>query len=153
MMLRRMTEEDIPAVAAIEKALFPDPWSENSFRHEVLHNRFSIPLVLEEEGEILGYIIAWKIFDEFHIANVAVRPDQQNRGLGQFMLREILKHAQGCRYALLEVREHNRPAIHLYHKFGFRTIFRRPGYYPNGETALVMQKILTPPASEEPSSQ
>jgi ribosomal-protein-alanine N-acetyltransferase len=142
MKLRRMTEADIPSVVAIEQALFNDPWSERSFLHEIKHNAFSIPLILEEGGEVIGYVIAWKIFDEFHIANIAIRPDYQNRGLGKMLMREILRHAQGCRYALLEVRENNAPAIHLYQKFGFRTIYRRPGYYPNGETALVMQKIL-----------
>ena len=51
--------------------------------------------------------------------------------------------AGNCRYAILEVRENNIRAQKLYKNFGFRTIMKRPSYYKNGETALVMQKIFT----------
>jgi ribosomal-protein-alanine N-acetyltransferase len=42
----------------------------------------------------------------------------------------------------LEVREHNQPAISLYQKFGFETMYVRKGYYPDGENALVMVKKI-----------
>ena len=40
----------------------------------------------------------------------------------------------------LEVRESNMPAINLYQKYGFTQVGKRPKYYRDGETALVMKK-------------
>lgn len=142
MRIRRMTEQDIPVVAELEKQIFPDPWSEDSFRHEVKKNPFSIPLILEDDGRIIGYAILWKIFEEFHIANIAIAPERQHQGVGTFFMNEILTYAEGCHYALLEVRESNLPAIRLYRKFGFEPILQRKKYYRNGENAFIMRKQL-----------
>lgn len=142
MEIRRMKETDLETVVALENQIFPDPWSRSSFQYEVLKNPFSIPLVLEIDHKIAGYAIIWKIFEEFHIANIAIHPDQQGKKLGSRFLKSIFKLRGECVFALLEVRESNARAIHLYNKFGFKTIMKRQRYYKNGETALVMQKIF-----------
>lgn len=142
MKIRRMQKDDIDTVVKLEKQIFPDPWSRTSFEYEIFHNSFSIPLILEHLNEIYGYAIVWKIYEEFHIANFAIRPDQQGKKLGNYFLEKILELHDDASYALLEVRESNFRAIRLYQKFGFRTIMKRLKYYRNGETALVMQKIF-----------
>ena len=43
---------------------------------------------------------------------------------------------------LLEVRVSNAPAMTMYLKEGFKGIYVRPRYYPDGEDAVVMQKEL-----------
>jgi ribosomal-protein-alanine N-acetyltransferase len=53
---------------------------------------------------------------------------------------------RGCRYATLEVRPTNSPALGLYRKLGFRVVGRRRGYYSDtGEDALVMSRTLPAP--------
>jgi [ribosomal protein S18]-alanine N-acetyltransferase len=42
----------------------------------------------------------------------------------------------------LEARESNQHAILLYERSGYRVIARVAGYYPNGETAVRMEKPL-----------
>ena len=90
----------------------------------------------------MGYAIIWRIYEEFHIANIAIHPEFQGKKLGDYFLGEILNLKGDCAYAILEVRESNKKAIQLYKKYGFRTIMKRVRYYRNGETALVMQKIF-----------
>ncbi len=150
MLIRRMTEQDLPTILELEQRLFKDPWSSQSFQYELRDNRFSLPLVLEEEGKIIGYAIIWRIYEEFHIANFAIHPDYQGKGYGQIFLKNLFRLAGNCQYAILEVRESNRRAIHIYEKFGFRVIMRRPNYYADGETALVMQKMLKPTRKSPP---
>ncbi len=145
MIIRRMTEADLDTVVALETRIFPDPWTRSSFEFELTSNRYSLPLVLEDQNQLLGYAIIWRIYEEFHIANIAIHPEHQGKKLGSYFLNEILKMATGCKYALLEVRESNWRAIRLYQKFGFKVIMKRPRYYKNGETALVMQKIFESP--------
>lgn len=147
MYIRRMAEKDLKTVVELEKQVFPNPWSRRSFEFEIRENAYSIPLVLEADKEVIGYAIVWKLYEEFHIANLAIRPEYQGRKLGSNFLEHILTLTEGCGYALLEVRESNKRAIRLYEKFGFRVIMQRPHYYKNGETALVMQKILDRPSS------
>jgi [ribosomal protein S18]-alanine N-acetyltransferase len=134
MEIRRMTREDLDTIVQLERQIFPDPWSRASFEYEIFQHPYSLPVVLVQETEIFGYAVIWKIFEEFHIANFAIRPDQQGKRFGKLFFEKIL--------ALLEVRESNLRAIQLYQKFGFRTIMKRLNYYRNGETALVMQKIF-----------
>ena len=50
-----MDENDLKAVAGLEKECFSAPWSEQSLSME-LHNPCAIFWVAEEWGKILGYI-------------------------------------------------------------------------------------------------
>jgi len=148
MQIRRMTQEDLDQVILLEQEIFPDPWSKRSFEYEVTQNAFGIPLILESNHTIIGYAIIWRIYEEFHIANFAIKPGFQGKKIGTHFLQSILSLRGSCKFALLEVRESNLRAIGLYEKFGFKTIHKRLRYYRNGETALVMQKLF----SEVPQS-
>jgi ribosomal-protein-alanine N-acetyltransferase len=153
MEIRRMKREDLDTIVQLEREIFPDPWSRISFEYEIFNNPFALALILEHSGEIFGYAIVWKIYEEFHIANFAIRPDQQGKKFGNFFLEKILNLHEDSAFALLEVRESNQRAIRLYQKFGFRTIMKRVQYYRNGETALVMQKIFGKDIQPEQAAQ
>lgn len=148
--IRRMTLDDLDEVLKIEREVFPDSWSRKSFEFEVIHNKYSLPLVITLQNKIVGYSIVWKLFEEFHIANIAIHPQMQNRGLGSYFLQEILNLSTEQDYALLEVRESNQAAIHLYKKFGFLKLGIRTRYYANGENALIMKKQLKKTANNYP---
>jgi len=146
---RPMTVEDVKAVAALEREVFSDPWSEASFRREVEEGGDTSWLrVVEEEpeGRLLGYCVAWFVADEVHLANVAVLPEARRGGLAQGFLEELLEagRARGGRIVVLEVRRSNLAAQALYRRNGFFTVMIRRGYYRNDkEDALVMIKHLS----------
>ena len=152
--IRRMQEEDLDAVLSIENRVFPDPWQRTSFLFEIYGNRFSYPVILEQEHTIIGYAVAWEIFEEFHIANIAIHPDFQKQGWGTFLLNHLLEHARRCHcdYALLEVRPSNQAALALYTKMGFYPAGERKRYYRDGENAIVMRKDLASPVTSKSSS-
>ena len=52
--LRRMGAGDAEAVAAIEAAVFPRPWSVDAFRKEMRENPVARYLVAERDGRIIG---------------------------------------------------------------------------------------------------
>jgi ribosomal-protein-alanine N-acetyltransferase len=147
--IRKMTLAHLDAVVQIEKQLFSDPWSRRSFQFEILANQYSLPLVLLLDKNLIGYGIVWIIFGEFHIANLAIHPDYQQKGFGSYLLKEILKKAVGLDYAILEVRESNLKAIRLYEKFGFERIAVRRHYYSNGDDAIIMRRWFKPPKQVE----
>jgi len=139
---RYMIVEDLDAVMEIERRVFIDPWSRKSYEFEIIENRYSLPLVLEYAGKIVGYAVVWQVYEEFHIASLAIAPEQQGRGWGKYLLETLLKLADNADYALLEVRPSNTRAIRMYEQFGFTRLGVRKRYYQNGEDALVMRKML-----------
>lgn len=145
LMTRYMTIEDLDAVMEIERRVFIDPWSRKSYEFEIIENQYSLPLVLEYGGNIVGYAVVWQVYEEFHIASLAIAPDQQGRGWGKYLLATLLKLADNADYALLEVRPSNTRAIRMYEQFGFTCLGIRKRYYQNGEDAVVMRKMLQKP--------
>jgi len=142
--LGRLT--DLNAVAHLEHRCFNDPWTPAALMGELVADNLRLPLVLEIEGNLRGYLMAWQVVDQLHILNIATDPDFRRRGLGTALLREAAR--QGERLSMveftLEVRRSNRPAREFYGKHGFHESGLRPGYYADdGEDAIIMTCPLT----------
>jgi ribosomal-protein-alanine N-acetyltransferase len=135
--------EDLPGLLAIESASFVQPWSEADFLSELRKFPMSLYIIRRDsEGPVLGYVCFWTAADEFQLFNLAVHPDHRRQGLGRRLLTFLLIQAREKRIpkVFLEVRASNLAAIALYGALGFKTLYRRPGYYaPSGEDALVME--------------
>ena len=130
MIIRKMEERDIKEVAAIEEETFSSPWSADSFSKES-KNKNNIYLVVEDNGEIIGYCGLWGVAGEGQITNVAVRKDNRNRGVGRIMLTKLLELGvnQGLESFTLEVRESNKSALHVYQSLGFYSVGIRKNFY------------------------
>ena len=142
MMIVRMNESHVKAVAELEKLCFSDPWSENSVASE-LKNKLALWLVAEEEGRVAGYIGSQTCTDESDVMNVAVHPDFRRRGIAENLVNGLVEELKSIesRCLTLEVRASNDPAIGLYEKLGFVEVGRRKNYYRNPrEDALIMRK-------------
>jgi [ribosomal protein S18]-alanine N-acetyltransferase len=103
-------------------------------------------LVIEEDGDVGGFIVGSKIGDEWEIENVAVKPDARRRGLGSHMVGEFINLAKiiGAKAIFLEVRESNRAAIALYEKWAFTEEGRRKSYYKDPEEDALILKFSIP---------
>ncbi len=143
--VRRMSEEDVPELLALERECFDMPWTENMFRCQIKLDGVSSNLVHMADGKIQGYIIAWFGYEEVHILSIGVRPEKRGRGIADILLEMALSEGarHGCTKAILEVRKSNLRAQNFYFKKGFREIGVRKGYYSeNGEDALVLEKEI-----------
>jgi ribosomal-protein-alanine N-acetyltransferase len=147
-----MTLADVPDVAALERTVFADPWSPDSFLAEV-DRRPDVgwPVVARDASGVVAYAVVWFIVDEIHIGNIAVRPDRQGEGVGRWLLERVLEEGRrrAMVFATLEVRPSNRAALALYERFGFRKIAVRRRYYrDNDEDAWVLAIALDPSAED-----
>lgn len=147
-LIRRMREEDLPEVLAIEQLCFSNPWNRETFLGEIQNKAISFPLVVihREEKKVVGYVIFWQIGDEAQINNVAIHPGFQGRGLGELTMRYVLERMKenGVHFVSLEVRASNQRAQSLYRKLGFSILGVRKEYYSRPvEDAYVMGLILT----------
>lgn len=126
---------------AIERLVFPSPWTENMFREELASPLCRNRLALDVDDTILGYSCFALVLDEVHLRNVAVHPRRRNRGVASGLIDDMIRLSleQGCMFATLEVRDSNAEALELYGRFGFRIAGVRPSYYSDtGEDALIM---------------
>ena len=138
---RLMTLADAAAVHRIEEAVFPTPWTLESFEMEMTKNTQATYVVAEEDQAIIGFCGMWIVLDESQITNVAVMPEGRGKGIGESLMREAMRIARekGCVVMSLEVRVSNTVAQNLYRKLGFQAGGIRKGYYTdNQEDALVM---------------
>jgi ribosomal-protein-alanine N-acetyltransferase len=145
--IRRMKEEDLPAVLSIEALCFSNPWSDSTFRGEIQNTSVSFPLVVVRRpgDEVVAYIIFWQIRDDVQVNNVAVHPDFRGLGLGETMMRYAIARVRdaGATFMTLEVRQSNMPAMTLYRKLGFEIMGTRKNYYSKpDEDACVMALVL-----------
>ncbi|WP_123041871.1 ribosomal protein S18-alanine N-acetyltransferase [Cohnella candidum] len=154
LVFRGMTLDDVGTIVQIERESFTAPWSEEAFRTELTQNHFARYMVLERDGAILGYGGMWLIVDEAHVTNIAIREPYRGQGLGELLLRELMRTASwlGAKRMTLEVRVSNNTAQSLYRKLGFYPSGLRPRYYSdNQEDALIMWAELEPDAKDADS--
>ena len=139
-------------IISIEEAVFPTPWTRGMFEQEIARRHVvegpgSYAVVAIGDGEVIAYSIAWLLFDEVHLVNIAVRSDHQERGIGTLLLNHLIDEAcrTGKLIITLEVRESNIAAQAFYRGFMFREIGVRRGYYSdNRENAVLMILDLNP---------
>jgi ribosomal-protein-alanine N-acetyltransferase len=99
-------------------------------------------LVVEQSGNVVGFIVGRQVEDEWEIENIAVTGSGRRCGLGSRLVGELLDlvRSRGGKSVFLEVRESNRAARSLYEKWAFLEVGRRKMYYQNpAEDALVLK--------------
>ena len=138
--LTPMTEEHIPQIAALERACFSHPWSEDALRDELWNDSAVVVVAEGEDGTVLGYAGLQTVLDEGYINNVAVDPRFRRQGVAGQLVEAFLRFgAARLAFLTLEVRASNAPAIALYEKYGFTQAGRRRDYYDDPrEDALLM---------------
>lgn len=143
--LRRFELQDIADALKIEHQSFPTPWSSAMFVLE-LSKAGNICIAATDEDELIGYLVAARYAQVWHVMNVSVDPSCRRGGVGSAMLTELFRIADGERtHYTLEVRVSNDGAIRMYQQGGFRAAGIRPGYYAdNREDALIMWRSTDP---------
>ncbi len=138
-----MKIDDLVQVMVIEQASFKDPWKRSFFEYD-LKQKDGHCYIAKENKQIVGYIVAWHIIDEMHLANIAVATSYRHKGIGCQLLSRVINIAQKnkCKKIFLEVRISNTIAQKFYEKFGFCPIYQRKKYYPDGEEAIVYVKSI-----------
>ncbi len=143
--IRPMDFDDLEGVVLLEKECFTDPWSMETFVHEITKNHMASYVVAidEENNKIVGYAGMWIVLDEAHITNVGVLPDYRGKGLGIKLMNRQVKDSivAGAIKMTLEARISNNVAINMYKKIGFTEVGIRKRYYEdNNEDAVIMWK-------------
>lgn len=142
-----MTAEGLDAVLAIEKNAYSHPWTQGHFLDSIRSGHWAQTLT-DEQGQLLGYVVAMTGVEETHLLNLTVAPDHQGRGWARHLLDQLAQWSrqQGAGAIWLEVRTSNARARRLYVAYGFEHVGERKNYYPGlgrqREHAVVMRLHL-----------
>jgi ribosomal protein S18 acetylase RimI-like enzyme len=136
---RPITPEDLPFLAALyastrQEELAQTGWSEadkESFlalQFEAQHRHYqthfpdaAFELILLE-GKPIGRRYLDRRGDEFRLIDIALLPEQRNRGLGGALLRDLLAEAQAAEKPVRIHVEPFNPALRLYRRLGFELL-------------------------------
>jgi ribosomal-protein-alanine N-acetyltransferase len=140
---------DVAAVVRLEQVCQgPDAWSEALVGEGVAGGLPTVHhLVAREADEIVGYAVASLAGDVAELQRIGVDPGHRRRGVAGRLLDGVVDLAarDGAERVLLEVREDNDGALAFYAARGFAEIARRPRYYRDGATAVVLERAITGP--------
>ena len=143
--IRPATENDFGQVMEIDRLSFSAPWIYNFFKSALK----DIFLVLEKEGEIVGYLIACVCHDleKAVILRIAVHPEHRGKGAAGILITTCLDILvqKDIGVVELDVELISRGAIKLYEKFGFKiaNVIVFPSDFPGDEeTFYIMRREL-----------
>jgi ribosomal-protein-alanine N-acetyltransferase len=136
-----MRRRDLKNVIAIERRIFPSPWSIGLYMSEIAQPATRAYYVASVGTELVGYAGMMVVVGEAHVTNIGVAPEWQRCGVGRRLLLTLAREARrrSAQHLTLEVRVTNVGAQALYHEFGFAPAGIRKNYYAEvNEDALVM---------------
>jgi ribosomal-protein-alanine N-acetyltransferase len=127
---------DFPALVALDEAAFDPLWhnASQTFAHALENLPYFV--VAELAGQTVGYLFSSRQGDRGHLIRVAVHPNYQGRGIGARLLTEAIEffRTEKVKVVTLNTQKDNTVSQRLYRRFGFR---------PMGEEALVLKRDLT----------
>lgn len=141
MRLRRATQADAEALAALHADAFPPA---ESWSAVAIAKLLALPGALGLLAEGAGFVLLRQVAEEAEVLTLAVRPEARRQGVAAALLQAGMAAlaASGARALLLEVAEENAPARALYAALGFREAARRPDYYAPGRHARLLRRDL-----------
>jgi len=136
---RLANKNDVDGIYEIEAENFEFPWSKNSIENSIINDDLQDIVVTEVDGTIAGYISYMIIFDEIHIANVAVKSEFRGQKISLDLFDFLTKKADDEKLKVtLEVAVKNEIAINLYRKYKFKISGKRDNYYGIDRDAYIM---------------
>lgn len=134
----------LPAVLAIEQAVYPFPWTHGNFVDSLAAGH-GAQVLRTGDGRLAAYSVAMTGVQEMHLLNLTVAPSWQGQGHARGLLDALVAQCRRERSVALwlEVRVSNQRAREVYVHYGFNEAGLRRGYYPAGggqrEDACVMR--------------
>lgn len=132
-------QEDLQGIFIVESQCFQDPYPNYLLRNLYDRSR-DLFFVTEEDGKVIGYVVAEIREQEATIVSVAVLESHRRRGVAMALMNSVLAaiaDSEGRKLSL-QVSVENQAAISLYTKLGFRKVSVLQKYYADGSDALLM---------------
>tara|TARA_B100000700_G_scaffold8795_1_gene9078 strand:- start:195 stop:689 length:495 start_codon:yes stop_codon:yes gene_type:complete len=135
----------LDACLEIDRKSFKGLWTKSQWERELSDpKRISLGAIDLDTKKLLSLCSAWLVLDEIQLTSIAVHPKHFRKGLGKFILSNLIKHPMCVKsnQIYLEVKETNEPAKALYKSMGFIKKGHRSNFYKDGSNALIYIKKI-----------
>tara|TARA_Y100001968_G_scaffold259828_1_gene247218 strand:+ start:288 stop:755 length:468 start_codon:yes stop_codon:yes gene_type:complete len=129
----------------LDKKSLKGLWTKSQWKRELTDpKRICIGVIDLDTKQLLGLCSAWLLIDELHITSIAVQQIHQRKGLGKFLISDLIKRSKSFQTnkIRLEVKDTNQPAKAFYKSMGFKIECNRSNFYKDGSDALIFTKQL-----------
>ena len=120
-------------------------WTKAQWQRELTEpNRISLGIIELDTEKLFGLCSAWLVIDELHINFIAVHPTHQRKGLGKYLLSNLINRSKSLqsKSIKLEVNDNNESAKAFYKSMGFKKVGCRSNFYKDGSDALLLNKEI-----------
>ena len=156
--IRRATEEDLPALQALERLCF-QPWrqaSRTSLRRSLRSARQSVWVVDQpssaDAGKVrrggspglLAALVLWHHKTLLRVYGIATHPQARGQGVGQALMAhaEDLARRAGCAWVSLEADPQEPGLVGWYERQGYGVVARLPDFYGPRRHAVRLRKAV-----------
>ncbi|WP_310964990.1 GNAT family N-acetyltransferase [Nocardioides terrisoli] len=145
--VRAATPADGDAVVGLEDGcLGADAWPRGLVEEGLAGTLPTVRYLVADDAVdgVVGHAVVSVAGDIAELQRIAVAPSWRRRGVATSLLAAVQDAGRGggADRLLLEVRAENAGALGFYARSGFVEIDRRPRYYRDGSTAVVMRLPL-----------
>lgn len=129
MIIRALQDSDIDAILTIDANSNPYPWRANSLRECLVND---IVWVAVADEQVVGFVIFYNAVDSLELLLIVTDYQHRRLGAATALLKKGLQYGleQGFEQCVLEVRQSNVAAQHLYLSMGYEPVGVRKNYYP-----------------------
>ncbi|MEA1977200.1 MAG: GNAT family N-acetyltransferase [Chloroflexota bacterium] len=119
--LRKMTTEDLPAVALVDQSAFDPVWALSLRSLRTAYRLSSSATVILKEDQIVAYQMSTSSALGAHIARLAVHPELQGMGCGRTLIANVLHgfSQRGIEQVTVNTQADNLRSQQLYRSLGF----------------------------------
>lgn len=150
--MRWMVRNDLPEVAAIERALYTTPWSEQEIL-EAARPRHVVTNVVEVEEKIVGYFMYETHENRYILLNMGIHPDFQRKSIGRAMIEKLTERLHGKKTSIyVHVRERALSTQLFFKAMGFRATKIIKNFYENPDEDCYRMTYKVKNAVEIPES-
>ncbi|MDK2982057.1 MAG: [ribosomal protein S18]-alanine N-acetyltransferase [Chloroflexota bacterium] len=141
----RTDPSELEQLLAIESQCFSpaDAWSAADFKQWLNTNPYFC-VAAEIDGQLVGAIFGRIQRYRLNVGSCAIHPDHRRQGVAAALLAELEKRAKSfsIHQLDLEVRPSNADGLAFWQRMGFEQYKTAPGFYLDGEDALLMHKKI-----------
>jgi ribosomal-protein-alanine N-acetyltransferase len=143
---------DLDFIRTLSRRAFQEYGSYQNVISQWFHSEMTETIVGRIESRPVGFAMIGLVEDEDPVQKacellaIAVEHDKRHKGIGQMLMKAVDKKAVEWQTEriVLHTAEENLPARSLFTKNGFIPWGMKPHFYPAGQDALVMSKVIHP---------
>jgi len=119
--IRMMLPDDLERVAEIDRLAFEPIWQNSLKQIRLAYELSAYATVAEIDDQIVGFQISTSNMFAYHLARLAVLPENQHNRIGFMLVSDLIKRARQERIWQLTVntQDDNHSSLTLYHRVGF----------------------------------